>query len=138
MAKALEMLCFKATLSASYKKDLVMHVDEGRSILSSLLEATTNTKLSPEGILDTVSDLFDLNKEDILGKSQTKDVVFPRQLTMYLLRNKLKMPYLKIGKLFSRDHSTVISSVKQITQGIKNKESRIVAKIENFEKRMIG
>lgn len=137
MAKALEMLCFKATLSASYKKDLVMHLDEGRTILSSLLETTTNTKLSPEGILDTVSDIFDLNKADILGKSQTKDIVFPRQLAMYLLRNKLKMPYLKIGKLFSRDHSTVISSVKQITQGIKNKESRIVTKIENFEKRMI-
>jgi chromosomal replication initiator protein len=77
-----------------------------------------------------------MNKDEILGKSQTKEIVFPRQLTMYLLRNRLKMPYLKIGKLFSRDHSTVISSVKQITQGIKNKEARVVSRLEELEKKL--
>jgi chromosomal replication initiator protein len=138
MAKALEILAYKATMSSSYKKDLVMHLDEGRKIVASFFESTSNTKLSPEGILETVSEIFDLDKEEILGKSQTKEVVFPRQLTMYLLRNKLKMPYLKIGKIFCKDHSTVISSVKHITLGIKNKESKILSRLENFEKKMVG
>jgi chromosomal replication initiator protein len=138
MAKALEMLAYKATLSSTYKKEHVMHLEEGRQIVASLSEATNNTKLSPEGILETISEIFDLDKEEILGKSQTKEIVFPRQLSMYLLRNKLKMPYLKIGKLFSKDHSTVISSVKHITQGVKNKESRILTRLENFEKKLAG
>lgn len=138
MAQALEILAYKAQLSANYRKDLVMHLEEGRNIVASLFESTTSRKLSPEGILETVSEIFDLDKEDILGKSQTKEIVFPRQLTMYLLRNKLKMPYLKIGKLFSKDHSTVISSVKHITQGVKNKESKIITRLEHFEKKLVG
>jgi len=42
----------------------------------------------------------------------------PRQISMHLCRSLLKMPYTKIGDLFSKDHSTVMSSVKLIQRGI--------------------
>jgi len=39
---------------------------------------------------------------------------------MHFCREKLKMPYIKIGDLFSRDHSTVMSSVKHIQKSLDN------------------
>jgi chromosomal replication initiator protein len=38
---------------------------------------------------------------------------------MYFCRELLKMPYMQIGRLFGRDHSTVMSSVKQIEKCLK-------------------
>jgi len=135
LAKALETLYYKLHLDNHTRKTSFLSVDDAKKILSSF-HSSVKQELSPDGILSAVSESFEMNKETILGKSQTKEIVFPRQLTMYLLRNRLKMPYLKIGKLFSRDHSTVISSVKQITQGIKNKEAKVVLRLEELEKKL--
>jgi chromosomal replication initiator protein len=54
--------------------------------------------------------------DDILGKSQAKEVTFPRKLAMFLCRKKLGLPFLTIGKIFGRDHSTVMSSIKCIEE----------------------
>ena len=52
--------------------------------------------------------------------------MIPRQLAMYFCRTKLKTPYTKIGDYFSRDHSTVMSSVKLIEKGINANEKEII------------
>jgi chromosomal replication initiator protein len=45
---------------------------------------------------------------------------------MYLCRERLKLPFQGIGKIFSRDHSTVMSSVKQIQQEIDKKNNDVL------------
>ncbi len=87
-------------------------------VLKKLAEQEQKQLLNPERILDSVALAFGIRKEDILSKSQTRDAVLPRKIAMYLLRKELKLPYMKIGDLFGRDHSTVMSSIKQIKQEI--------------------
>lgn len=132
LALALETLSYKQHLDKTPHSSL----DVAKRILEPLVETVSDKKLSPDKILHAVSEIFDMNAEEILGKGQTKDIVFPRQLAMYILRSKLQMPYLKIGRFFSRDHSTVMSSVKHILEGIKNKEPRILNSLEHLEKKI--
>ena len=97
-------------------------LDGVKALLSDLIAHQGTTALTFEKIIQKVAHHYGITEEDLLGKSQTREVAHPRQIAMYLTRNKLKLPFQKIGKLFSRDHSTVMSSVRQIQKGIDEKK----------------
>lgn len=66
-------------------------------------------------IIDNVSRFFNVNIEDLLSKKRTKDLVFPRQIAMYLCRTLTEMSYPEIGKAFNgKDHTTVMHACEQI------------------------
>ncbi|MCK5544031.1 MAG: chromosomal replication initiator protein DnaA, partial [Desulfobulbaceae bacterium] len=50
------------------------------------------------------------------SKSRKKAISFPRQVSMYLARKHTKEGLDDIGKAFNRDHSTVVHSVRKITE----------------------
>jgi len=79
-----------------------------------LLKDLLQPKPTPEQIVKSLATHFGIKPEDILGKDQSRSSAFPRQIAMYICREHLKMPFQAIGKIFSRDHSTVMSSVKQL------------------------
>ncbi len=97
-----------------------VHIDPplARKYLKDFLSREQEMLLKPEHIIQDLADHFGIKAEDLLGKSQTREFVLPRQIAMYACREKLKMPFQAIGELFGRDHSTVMSSVKQIQKGI--------------------
>ena len=49
----------------------------------------------------------------------------PRQVAMYLMRMELKLPYMRIGEIFGKDHSTVMSSVRVIQKGMDAEDREI-------------
>ena len=63
------------------------------SILSNLKTKSTTTR----NIIEAVSSFFDINVKDLVGKSRKKEMVYPRQLTMFLLRVELNTSYPTIG-----------------------------------------
>lgn len=70
-------------------------------------------------IIDSVSRYFNLSVEDILSKKRTKELVFPRQISMYLCRTLTNMSYPDIGKAFNgRDHTTVMYACEQVTKQV--------------------
>lgn len=81
---------------------------------------------SPEKIIGKTAHHFGMRPEDILGKGQGREFAYPRQIAMYLCREILKLPFQKIGAIFGRDHSTVISSVQQIQKGCDEKNSTLL------------
>ena len=59
-------------------------------------------------------------KKNLSEKTRRKEVVKPRQIAMYLLRNDLNTSYPSIGRRFGqKDHTTVIHAYKKIDQAIK-------------------
>ena len=136
LSQALDMLSYKSHLNLDPDRQSTITLDSVKTIIHALVEEASGKKLSPDKILQAVSEMFDVKKEELLEKGQSKDIVFPRQLAMYAMRHQLQMPYLKIGRVFSKDHSTVMSSIKQITQGIKNKEPRIVNNLDDLERKL--
>lgn len=98
-------------------------------LLKDLIEKETEQALTFEKIVKAVAGHYGITTEDLLGKSQMREIALPRQVAMFLCREKLKMPYQKIGEHFGRDHSTVMSSVKQIQKSVEEKKGDIIEAI---------
>ena len=72
-------------------------------------------RVSPSKILDTVAEFYEVPLKDIIEGGRKKELVKPRQITMYLLRDELKESYPSIGKkLGGRDHTTVIHACEKV------------------------
>ncbi|GAH92046.1 unnamed protein product, partial [marine sediment metagenome] len=66
---------------------------------------------TPKKIIQAVAEFYDLKERDLLSSSRKKEIVKPRQVAMYLLREDLKSSYPFIGrKLGGKDHTTAIHS----------------------------
>ncbi len=96
-----------------------------RQILKDLLTKEEAFALHPEHILRFVAEECGVTVDAMLGKGQVRELTLPRQIAMHFCREILKMPYPQIGRLFGRDHSTVISSVKNIQKGLDQEEREI-------------
>lgn len=87
------------------------------SVASSLLNISKirPKHLSAKQIIERTARHFQIPVEDILGPKRDKDIVVPRQIAMYMLRNELKLSFPKIAKELGRkDHTTAIHSVDKI------------------------
>lgn len=71
--------------------------------------------ITSKQVIEKVSKHFQVPIEDITGPKRDKDIVYPRQVAMYLLRSELHMSFPKIaGELGRKDHTTAIHSVEKI------------------------
>jgi chromosomal replication initiator protein len=87
------------------------------SIATSLLSVnkTRPKHLSAKQIIERTARHFQIPVEDIVGPKRDKDIVVPRQVAMYMLRNELKLSFPKIARELGRkDHTTAIHSVEKI------------------------
>lgn len=126
--KALEALILRSHLNqSSALNSSSLTVPQAKQLLSDLILEEQKAALTPDKIIQTIAEFFGIRPEDILGKAQSRDCVLPRQMAMHFCRNQLKMPFMKIGDLFSKDHSTVMSSVKQIQKGIDADDAEITS-----------
>lgn len=136
--KALEALILRVHLDNSSAKIALGNVTVlmAKQILSDLLIMEQQSALTPSTIIQGVAEHFGIRTEDILGKAQTRDYVLPRQISMHFCRNQLKIPFVKIGELFGRDHSTVMSSVKLIQRGIDADDQEIAGAYRSILKKI--
>jgi chromosomal replication initiator protein len=77
-----------------------------------------------ERIQETVSDRFGLSLEELCGDKRSQNIVYPRQVAMYLSRELTDSSLPKIGKQFGgRDHTTVIHATSKIARMIREDRS---------------
>ena len=75
--------------------------------------------INPNQIIKAVADFYEISVADLTGRSRKQEVVEPRQIACYLLRNILSLSYPYIGeKLGKRDHTTAIHAFEKINQEI--------------------
>jgi chromosomal replication initiator protein len=71
-------------------------------------------------VIKTIADFYNIEEGSIYHKTRRKEVVKPRQLIMYILREDFNISYPSIGeKLGGRDHTTVIHSCEKIKDELK-------------------
>lgn len=76
--------------------------------------------MSPKKIVKVVAEFYDLKENDLVTQSRRRDVVKPRQIAMFLMREELKISYPSIGEKFGgRDHTTAIHSCGKIAESLK-------------------
>lgn len=73
------------------------------------------SRVSPKEVLQKTADYYELSFADIIGTKRSKEIVMPRQIAMYIMRQELDMSFPRIAKsLGGKDHTTIIHGVKKI------------------------
>ena len=135
--RAFQALMLRTHLHLKQTKSVTpVTVAQARSLLTDLIEEENRRKVTPEKILHAVAECYGIRIEDIAGKSQSRDCVTPRQLSMHLCRELLKLPYMKIGDLFMRDHSTVMSGCRQIAKLLQEGSPELRSNLTSIEQRL--
>ena len=113
--------------SVVYNSDIDMRLAE-RVIKRAV--KVDDTPLTVDDILEKVSNHFNVSVSAVSSKSRKRDLVVPRQVSMYLAQKYTKMP--AIGKLVGgRDHSTVLHSCAQVEARLKT-DSLFAAEVESI------
>lgn len=121
-SKVLQSALETLVLGIHLSKATVLDLKSAKVYLKDLIEEEKKTAITPDKIIRAVAEFYGIRVEDILGKSHSRECAIPRQAAMHLCRSELKMPYLKIGQVFSRDHSTVMTSIKQIQKKLEERD----------------
>lgn len=98
-------------------------LESTKNILASLTTTTARRSITPKQLIHTVSTFYDISIEDIVGQSRKKELVFPRQIVMYLLREEAQFSYPSIGhELGGRDHTTAMHAYTKIAKEVEGNE----------------
>ncbi len=82
--------------------------------------------ISVKDVVKAVSAFYNIDEESIYNKTRRQEVVKPRQLTMYILREDYNISFPSIGqKLGNRDHTTVMHSCDKIKNELKTNSELI-------------
>lgn len=79
---------------------------------------------SYDELLDAVSTHFGIEKKMLIGDDRRKENMIPRQVAMYLLKNKMHFTYERIGNIFSgRNHSAILYSCRKLEAVLKKDQN---------------
>ena len=128
LVESLETLIYHCQLrdKASVERTSLLH------ILKDLIAKQKLRRTTPQKILIYVANYFDKTEQDIVGKEQAKEYVRPRQIAMYLIRKRLALSYTKIGETFNRDHSTVMTSIRNVEKSLETQLSPIANAVKSI------
>lgn len=92
--------------------------------LKDMISPDDNRVVTPELILDIVSEHFNIPISDLKGKKRNAEIVLPRQIVMYLCRVMTDTSLKAIGAfLGGKDHASVTHGIKKIEAEIKTDEA---------------
>ncbi len=99
-------------------------VELAEEVLKDSISLGENRQVTPDLVLKIVAEHFGITPADIISQKRIKELVYPRQIVMYLCRSFIDMPLKQIGLLLGRrNHSTIINGCKKIDKDLKNNES---------------
>ncbi|MEK7464354.1 MAG: chromosomal replication initiator protein DnaA [Patescibacteria group bacterium] len=132
--RELEGVLNKVVFYQQYKNE---NIDSKKleEIINEITQVSSKNITANE-IIKSVADFFEISPTDLTGRSRKSEVVEPRQVCMYLLRDVLKLSYPHIGeKIGNRDHTTAIHACEKISRDI-NQNPGLNQKIMLVKERM--
>lgn len=92
-------------------------LDSTKNVLSTIISSFQQKSTSSKNIIDAVASFYDIELKDIIGQSRKKELVNPRQIVMFLMREELNHSYPTIGnELGGRDHTTAMHAHTKISK----------------------
>lgn len=129
--------CLKKIILKSRLDKKPVNLDQAKKILSDISKEE-NRKITPDLIIKTVADYFNVDVLQMCGKKRNMEYKYPRNICIYLCRELIKdITQEKIGSYFSsRDHATIINSCNFVDKKLKT-ETTIRDQINAIKKRML-
>ena len=94
--------------------------------------------LGPESIRESVADAWGVTSTALASRRRSRNIVVPRQVAMFLIRELLDLPLAGIGRYFGgRDHSTVIHSIRKVEDQIASDDAFRV-RVEDLRKKLLA
>ena len=92
---------------------------------------------SPDEVIDFVADYFNLTRSDIVGSKRSRDIMVPRQICIYVLRNDYNYSFEKIGNLLGgRNHTTAMHAFNKVKKQLR-KDHKLLQNTNEIRK-LIG
>ena len=99
-------------------------VEFAEEALKELISPDSRREITPELIIDIVAEHFNIKSEDILSQKRSADIVYPRQIAMYLCRQMTTNTVQSLGKAFgNRDHTTILHGADKINKMVISDEN---------------
>lgn len=99
-------------------------LDLAEDALKDIISPDTNKEITPATIIAAVAEHFHISVDDIKGSKRSSNIVYPRQIAMYLCNCMTEASQKMIGaEMGNRDHTTVIHGIKKIETEIKKSEN---------------
>ncbi|MHB8651909.1 MAG: chromosomal replication initiator protein DnaA [Minisyncoccota bacterium] len=107
-----------AVVCQSQLKNHHLDINEVKQLVKATVRPKKN--ISVKEIVKMVSLFYNIEEDIMYEKTRRKEVVRPRQITMYILREDFSLSFPSIGqKLGGRDHTTVIHSYEKVKNDLK-------------------
>ena len=104
--------------------------------LKDIVSPDEQKELTPSLIIDVVAEHFHITADDIKSNKRSSEIVYPRQIAMYLCSNMTDAGLKRIGaEMGNRDHSTVLHGSRKIASEIK-KSDTVRETIEVLKKKL--
>lgn len=101
-----------------------INIDIAKEVLKDIISTDDNKEITPELIINTVAEHFNIPVSDLSSKNRSQEIVFPRQIAMYLCRQLTETSLQVVGQLLGkRDHTTVMHAIEKIQNEISSNES---------------
>ncbi len=112
-------------VSESETRGIPLSVELVNSLLGKALteKELDHKTIKPKTVVEAVANYFNLKPSQLRGETRVKEIVWPRQILMYLLRVELNLPFMVVGEILGgRDHTTIMHGVERITNLLKERE----------------
>jgi chromosomal replication initiator protein len=107
-------------------------IEMAQDALKNLVTIRDMKRITPELIMEVVADYYRVEKDDLIGQRRNREITFPRQVAMYLIREMTGISTTRIGKLFGgRDHTTVLHGCDKIARELKE-QSRLPSTLDDL------
>lgn len=101
-----------------------INIELAKEVLKDIISPEENKEITPSLIIKTVADHFNISPDDMCSKKKSQDIVYPRQIAMYLCRILTETSLQSIGTALGRkDHTTVMHALEKIGNEVKINES---------------
>ena len=104
----------------SFLNGVDISMELARSCISELLGGAEPVNVTVDKIFAAVYKKYNVKREDLVGSKRTKELAAARHITIYLIRKITDMSFPNIGKIFGRDHSTVMSSIETVEKRLRS------------------
>jgi len=107
-----------------------------KNILASLNTRRKKGLIQAKELIETVANFYGIHVSEMIGISRKRELVVPRQVAMYLMREEVGASFPLIGKeLGNRDHTTAMHAYEKIKTGIEQ-NSRTKQEIDLIKQRL--
>lgn len=116
-------------------KDIQPNIKSVKDVLGDFISNIQSRSMSPRDIIDVVAKFYNISSKDLIGGGRKKELVWPRQIAIYLIREELGSSYPNIGnELGGRDHTTAMHAYNKISHEVKDlKNEKIKQELESIK-----